>query len=408
MALPLGPLDDGPGEIVGRFGGRHNAAMRRTLFDDDHELFREGFGAFVDKEIAPNHEAWEQAGIVDRDLYRKAGKAGFLGMAAPEEYGGGGTPDFRYSVVVTEEFARANVANSGVGMGLHNDVCLPYFLTGTNDEQKARWLPGICSGDLLTAVAMTEPGTGSDLAGIKTTAVRDGDVYIVNGAKTFITNGILADLVIVACKTDATQKHRGMSLIVVESGTPGFERGRNLDKIGLHANDTAELFFSDVRVPAANLLGEEGTGFLQLVAKLPQERLSISVGAVAYAEAAFGWTLQYAKERQAFGQPIGSFQHNRFAFAEMRTELDIAQLYIDRQVEALNAGELTAEEAAKGKWWTTELQWRVLDRCLQMHGGYGYMEEYPIARAWRDGRVQRIYGGTNEIMKEIVGKSLGI
>jgi alkylation response protein AidB-like acyl-CoA dehydrogenase len=260
----------------------------------------------------------------------------------------------------------------------------------------------------MTAIAMTEPGTGSDLAAVRTTAAREGDHYIVNGSKTFITNGINADLVIVVCTTDPAERHRSITLLVVEAGMAGFERGRNLDKIGVHANDTAELFFSDVRVPVANRFGDEGTGFAQLMAKLPRERLSIAVNAVAHAEAAFGWTLAYAKKRRAFGQPIGSFQHNRFALAEMRTELDVAQVYIDRQVEALNADELTAEEAAKAKWWATELQWRVLDTCLQLHGGYGYMEEYPIARAWRDGRVQRIYGGTNEIMKEIVGRSLGV
>jgi alkylation response protein AidB-like acyl-CoA dehydrogenase len=382
--------------------------MERTLFDDTHELFREGFAAFVDKEIKPHAAVWEKAGVVDKAMFRKAGENGFLGIAAPAEYGGGGTPDFRFNVIMTEELNRAGVANSGVCMGLHNDVCLPYFLSGTDDEQKARWLPGICSGELMTAIAMTEPGTGSDLASVRTTAIRDGDDYIVNGAKTFITNGYNCDLVVVVAKTDPAQKHRGMSLIVVETDRPGFERGRNLDKIGMHAQDTAELFFTDVRVPVGNRLGEEGTGFLQLVAKLPQERLSISVGAVAAAEAAFAHTLTYAKERQAFGQPIGSFQHNRFAFAEMRTELDIARVFVDRQVEALNAGSLTAEEAAEGKWWTTELQWRVLDRCLQLHGGYGYMEEYPIAQMWRDGRVQRIYGGTNEIMKELIGRSLGL
>jgi alkylation response protein AidB-like acyl-CoA dehydrogenase len=382
--------------------------MRRSLYDDTHELFREGFRSFVEKEMAPHAAAWEQAGMTDKELFRKAGKAGFLGFAAPEEYGGGGAPDFRFNAVISEEFARAGVIGAGACIGLHNDVCLPYFLTGATEEQKARWLPGICSGELMTAIAMTEPGTGSDLASIRTTAVRDGDHYVVNGAKTFITNGIQSDLVIVAVKTDTTKRHDGMSLIVIETGMPGFERGRKLDKIGLHANDTAELSFTDVRVPVANLLGTEGSGFRQLVAKLPQERLSISVNAVSVAEVAFGWTLEYAKQRKAFGQPIGTFQHNRFEFAEMRTELDIARVFVDRQIEALTNGELTAEEAAGSKWWTTELQWRVLDRCLQLHGGYGYMEEYPIARAWRDGRVQRIYGGTNEIMREIVGRSLGL
>ena len=382
--------------------------MRRTLFDDTHELFRESFATFLAKEVAPHHDAWEQAGIVDKAMFRKAGTAGFLGISAPAEYGGGGTPDFRYSVVMSEELHRANVANSGVCLGLHNDVALPYFVGGTDDAQKARWLPGICSGELMTAIAMTEPGTGSDLAAIRTTATLDGDHYVVNGSKTFITNGINADLVIAVCTTDPAQRHRAITLLVIEDGMAGFERGRNLDKIGVHANDTAELFFTDVRVPVANRLGPEGTGFAQLMTKLPQERLCIAVTAVAQAQVVFDWALAYAKDRQAFGQPIGSFQHNRFALAEMRTELDIAQTYVDRQVEALNAGELSAEDAAKAKWWTTELQWQVLDTCLQLHGGYGYMEEYPIARAWRDGRVQRIYGGTNEIMKEIIGRSLGV
>jgi alkylation response protein AidB-like acyl-CoA dehydrogenase len=381
--------------------------MQRQLYEDTHDMFRESFGAFVDKEIAPNHEAWEAAGIADKAMFQRAGQNGFLGFAVPEDFGGGGTADFRYNAIVSEEIARVGVYGSAACIGLHNDVCVSYFLTG-NDEQKQRWLPGICSGDLMTAVAMTEPGAGSDLASIRTTAVRDGDHYVINGAKTFITSGLHGDLFIVACKTDPTQRHRGISLIVIEDGTPGFERGRNLDKIGLHAQDTAELFFSDVRVPVENLLGEEGSGFFQLMAKLPQERLSISVNAVAQAESAFGWTMDYVLEREAFGQPIGKFQNSRFALADMRTELDVARVYVDAQITAHNAGQLTAEDAAKGKLWTTEMQWRVLDGCLQLHGGYGYMEEYPIARAWRDGRVQRIYGGTNEIMKEIIGKSIGL
>jgi alkylation response protein AidB-like acyl-CoA dehydrogenase len=381
--------------------------MRRTLFDDTHEMFRDSFGAFVDKEIAPHHEEWEAAGIIDKAMFRRAGDSGFLGFAVPEELGGGGQADFRYNAVVAEEVARVGAYGSGACIGLHNDVCVPYFLTGT-DEQRERWLPGICSGELMTAVAMTEPGAGSDLASIRTTAVQDGDHYVVNGAKTFITSGLHADLLIVACKTDPSERHRGISLLVLEAGMEGFERGRNLDKIGLHAQDTAELFFSDVRVPVDNRLGEENSGFFQLMAKLPQERLSISVNAVAQAEAALGWTMEYVTERQAFGQAIGKFQNSRFALAEMRTEIDIARVYVDAQVQALNASELDAEDAAKGKLWTTEMQWRVLDQCLQLHGGYGYMEEYPIARAWRDGRVQRIYGGTNEIMKEIIGKSMGL
>ena len=314
-------------------------------------------------------------------------------------------------------FGISNIANfaygalyvlSGFCIWLHNDVCLPYFLDSCDAEQRARWLPGICSGELMTAVAMTEPAMGSDLASMATTAMRDGDDYILNGSKTFITNGINARLVITAVKTDPTQRHRGISLIVVEEGTPGFERGRNLEKVGLHAQDTAELFFNDARVPVANLLGEPGTGFGQLVSKLPRERLSMAVMGTAHATAAFDWTLEYVKERTAFGQPIGSFQNTRFEMAEMKTELDIGRNFVDRCVEALNEGTLSAGEAAEAKWWTTELQKRVTDRCLQLHGGYGYMNEYPIARAWADARVQTIYGGTTEIMKEIVGRDLGL
>ena len=382
--------------------------MQRRLLDDSHDLFRESFRTFVAREIVPHHDAWESAGIVDRSMFRAAGAAGFLGMAAPEAHGGGGNADFRFNVVIAEELARAGVVSSGFCIWLHNDVCLPYFLSGTTPDQQARWLPGICSGELMCAIAMTEPGIGSDLASMTTTAIADGDHYVVNGSKTFITNGINASLVITAVKTDPAQRHRGMSLLVVEDGTEGFERGRNLDKIGLHAQDTAELFFADARVPVANRLGEEGTGFTQLVGKLAQERLSMAVMGVAHARQAFEWTLGYAKERQAFGQPIGSFQSSRFTLAELHTELTIAEQHLDRCVEALDAGELTAEEAAAAKWWCTELQKRCVDACLQLHGGYGYMTEYPIARAWLDARVQTIYGGTTEIMKEIVGRSLGV
>jgi alkylation response protein AidB-like acyl-CoA dehydrogenase len=382
--------------------------MERTLFDDDHELFRDSVRGFVAKEMVPHHEAWEEAGIVDRSLFLKAGAQGFLGMAVPEEHGGGGVEDFRYNVVIAEEIQRAGVNAAGLGWTLHNDICLPYFLTLTTDEQKARWLPGICSGELITAIAMTEPAIGSDLASMTTTAVLDGDHYVVNGSKTFITNGINADLVITAVKTDPTQRHAGMSLVVLERGMAGFERGRNLDKIGMHAQDTAELFFTDVSVPVTNRLGDEGSGFRSLVAKLPQERLSIGVTAVAAARQALDITLEYVKERTAFGQPIGSFQNSRFRLAEMATEVEIAQTFVDRCVLALNAGALTAEEAAMAKWWCTELQKRVIDTCVQLHGGYGYMTEYPIARAYADARITTIYGGTTEIMKEIIGKSLGV
>ena len=382
--------------------------MRRELFDDTHEEFRSSFRSFLAKEAAPHHARWEAEGIVDRELFAVAGANGFLGMEVPEEYGGGGVRDFRFNVVIAEEIQHADVNAAGLGLTLHNDICLPYFLHLTDDEQKRRWLPGICAGELITAVAMTEPGIGSDLASMTTSAVRDGDHYVVNGSKTFITNGINADLVITAVKTDPSQRHRGMSLLVLERGMDGFERGRNLEKVGMHAQDTAELFFDDVRVPVENRLGEEGTGFVSLVTNLPQERLSIAVTAVAAARAAFERTLSYTKERTAFGQPIASFQNSRFVLAEMATEIEIAQTFVDRCVLALNAGELTAEEAAMAKWWCTELQGRVVDRCVQLHGGYGYMTEYSVGRAFADARITRIYGGATEIMKEIIGKSLGI
>ncbi|MCP3911475.1 MAG: acyl-CoA dehydrogenase [Actinomycetia bacterium] len=383
--------------------------LERTLFDEEHDMFRDSFRRFVENEIVPHHERWEDEGKVDKQMFETAGANGFLGMAVPEEYGGGGTNDFRYNVILNEEIQRAGVPGSGMCITLHNDICLPYFLAYCNKEQSQRWMPGMVSGEKMAAIAMTEPAMGSDLASMTTTALRDGDNYVVNGSKTFITNGINSDLVITAVKTDPSQKHKGMSLIVLEEGMEGFERGRNLDKIGMHAQDTAELFFTDVQVPAANLLGgEEGQGFLNLVGNLPQERLSIAVTGVASAQAALDWTLEYVRERQAFGQPIGSFQNNRFVMAECKTEIDIAWVFVDRQVEALNEGRLTAEDAAEAKWWCTDLQNRVIDRCLQMFGGYGYMNEYPIARAYRDARVQPIYGGTNEIMKEIIGRGLGL
>lgn len=382
--------------------------MKRQIFTSDHDLFRASVREFVGREVTPHVSRWEEAGIVDKSMFGAAGQAGLLGMAVPLEFGGGGVEDFRFNAVIGEELMRAGAFASGMCITLHNDVCLPYFLRLTSAEQKARWLPGMVSGDLMAAIAMTEPGAGSDLAGIAATAVRDGDTYIVNGSKTFITNGINSDLVITAVKTDPSERHAGMSLLVIEDGMEGFTRGRNLDKIGLHAQDTAELFFNDVHVPVVNLLGSEGRGFVHLVENLPQERLSLSAGSVAHAETAFGWTLEYIKERTAFGEPIANFQTVQHAMAEMRTELDIAQNYIDSQILALNQGTLSAEEAAKAKWWVTEMENRVINRCLQMFGGWGYMEEYPIARAFRDARVQTIYGGTTEIMKEIISRSLGL
>ncbi len=380
--------------------------MKRRLFDDEHEQFRASFRRWLEAEVVPHHLTWESEGIVPRDLFRQAGALGFLGMAIPQDLGGGGVDDFRYNLIIGEEVQAAGVSGSGLALTLHNDICTPYFLEYCNPEQAARWLPGIASGELITAIAMTEPGIGSDLASMKTNALLDGDVYIVNGSKTFITNGINSDLVIAAVKTDPTLKHKGMSLLVLERGMEGFARGRNLDKIGMHSQDTAELFFTDVRVPVANRFGDEGMGFAYLVRNLAQERLSIAAAGVAAAEAAFGWTVAYAKEREAFGQSIASFQNSRFVLAECRTEIDIGRVFVDRCVELLNDKELAVEEAAEAKWWCTEMQKRVIDRCLQLFGGYGYMLEYPIARAYADARITTIYGGTTEIMKEIIGRSL--
>jgi alkylation response protein AidB-like acyl-CoA dehydrogenase len=384
--------------------------MRRHLFDETHDQFRASFRAFVAKEMVPHNGEWEEAGIVPREVFAAAGSHGFLGMAIPEAYGGGGVDDFRYNLILTEELQDAGLNAAGLGLTLHNDICLPYFLRYCNEEQRRRWLPGIAAGTLITAVAMTEPGIGSDLASLSTTAIRDGagddGVYTVNGSKTFITNGINADLVITAVKTDPSLRHKGISLLILERGMDGFERGRNLDKIGLHAQDTAELFFSDVAVPAANRLGEEGQGFTYLVSNLGQERLSIAAAGISAARRAVTWTVEYCKQRHAFGQMLGSFQNTRFALAHMQTEVEIGQAFVDQCVLALNAGELSAEDAAMAKWWCTDLQGRVLDGCVQLHGGYGYMREYPIARAYLDARVTRIYGGTTEIMKEIIGRSL--
>lgn len=380
--------------------------MKRTLFTDEHHLFRETVRRFIEKEIKPYHETWEQAGIVPREVWLKAGKAGLLCMNVPEQYGGGGVDDFRYNLILAEELAYANC--TGPGFSLHTDVAVPYILHYANDEQKARWLPKLCTGEHIIAIAMTEPSGGTDLAGMKTRAVREGDHYIMNGSKTFITNGINADLVIVACKTNPEEAHTGISLIMVERGMEGFVRGRNLDKMGWHAQDTAELFFENVRVPVENRIGDEGMGFFYLVNQLPQERLIIAAGAIAGAEAAFEWTLAYCKSREAFGRPIGTFQHSRFKLAEMKTQIQIGRVFIDKCVELHLRGELTAEVAAMAKWWATDLQKQVLDQCVQLHGGYGYMLEYPIAKAYIDSRWAPIGGGTNEIMKELIGKAMGL
>lgn len=382
--------------------------MRRTIFEDVHEDFRASFRTFLEREVLASYERWERDGIVPREVFALAGRGGFLGMAVPERLGGAGAADFRFNLILGEETQRAGVGGFGLGVTLHNDICLPYFLSYCTAEQRERWLPGIASGELITAIAMTEPGIGSDLAGMSTSARRENDHYVIDGAKTFITNGINADLIVTAVKTDPSERHRGISLLVLERGMEGLRRGRNLAKIGQHSQDTAELSFASVRVPVENLLGEEGHGFGYLVSNLPQERLSIAASAVAAAEAALAWTLDYVRERKAFGQPIGSFQSSRFTLAELRTEIELARVFIDRCAVALDAGELSPEDAAMAKWWCTELQGKVVDRCLQLHGGYGYMLEYPIARAYLDARVTRIYGGANEIMKEIVGRSMGL
>ncbi|WP_340559696.1 acyl-CoA dehydrogenase family protein [Streptomyces sp. GSL17-111] len=380
--------------------------MDSELYTADHDSFRETVRAFMERHVVPFHDTWETEGIVPREVWVAAGKLGLLGTDVPEAHGGGGVADFRYNAVVSEEIVRAGA--SGVGFTLHNDVVAPYLLRLTTEEQKRRWLPGFCSGELITAIAMTEPGAGSDLQNIRTTAVRDGDHYVVSGSKTFITNGINADLVLVVVKTDPEQGAHGTSLLAVERGMPGFERGRNLDKIGLKAQDTAELFFDDVRVPVANLIGEENKGFVHLMDALPQERLSIAVVAVAVCEQVLEATLAYCKERTAFNRPIGSFQANRFTLAELATEITIARTFLDRCVTLHNAGGLSVPDAAMAKWWTTELQKRTVDTCLQLHGGYGFMSEYPVAKAFLDSRVQTIYGGTTEVMKEIIGRFLGL
>jgi alkylation response protein AidB-like acyl-CoA dehydrogenase len=380
--------------------------MEQHLYEAEHEAFRELCKAFLAREAVPHNDEWDKAGIVDREIWRKAGAAGLLGMDVDEEHGGGGQKDFRFNAVLVEEIVAAGA--SGLGFGLHNDVVAPYLTDLASEEQQKRWLPGFCSGDIVTAIAMSEPGAGSDLAGVRTSAVRDGDEWVLNGQKTFITNGELADLVIVVAKTDASLGAHGISLFVVETGTPGFTRGRRLEKVGLKANDTAELFFDDCRIPADHLLGQENAGFYHLMANLPRERLGIAVAAVASAEHVLAITLDYAKTRQVSGKPIGSFQHNRFVLAELDTEVTIARTFLNQCIVEQNAGRLSVADAAKAKWWTTELQNKVADRCVQLHGGYGFMMEYPVAKAWLNSRVQTIYGGTTEIMKEIIGRSLGV
>ena len=376
-----------------------------SIYAQEHEDFRAIVREFLEREVVPHHEQWEKDGQVSREVWTKAGAQGLLCFDVDEEYGGAGVKDFRYNMVVAEEISR--VGASGLGFPVHTDVIVPYISSLGADEQKRRWLPGCVSGELISAIAMTEPGAGSDLQGIRTSAVDKGDHYVLNGSKTFISNGIMSDLVIVVARTNPDAGHQGISLLVVERGMDGFERGRNLEKVGLKAQDTAELFFDNVQVPKENLLGEEGSGFVSLMNNLPQERVSIAAIAVAACEHVLQLCLDYAKEREAFGRPIGKFQHNRFLLAEMATEVHIARVFVNDCVLKLNAGEVDTALASMAKWWTTELQKKVVDQAVQLFGGYGYMMEYPVARAFVDSRIQTIYGGTTEVQKEIIGRMLG-
>ena len=379
--------------------------MPDRFFDEEHRMFRDSMRKFVEREIVPHHGQWEKDGVVPRELWRKAGENGFLSLQVPEAYGGMELKDYRYNMVPIEELVR--VGASGPGFTVHSDIVTPYIINYGSEEQKSRYLPKMVRGECIGAIAMTEPDTGSDLAAVRTTAVRKGDGYLLNGQKTFITNGLLNDLIIVVAKTDADASHKGISLFLVENGTEGYEKGAKLVKMGMHAQDTAEMVFKDVHLPAESLLGQEGCGFLYLMQQLPQERLAMSVAAVAMCETVLDVTVRYCKDRTAFGRPVGNFQHNRFKLAEMKTETEIARVFLNHNVMLHNEGELTAEKAAMVKWWTTELQKRVADTCVQLHGGYGYMMEYFVAKAFVDSRVQTIYGGTTEIMKEIIGRSMG-
>jgi len=377
-----------------------------TVYEEDHRIFREGVRKFIEAEIVPHHDRWEREGIVDRDIWRKAGAQGCLAMGVPEAYGGPGIDDFRFNNVVTEELTLAGA--SGPGFSIHSDIVVPYLIEYGTEEQKRKYLPGCVSGDCIAAIAMTEPNTGSDLAGVRTTASRNGAGWVINGQKTFISNGIHADLTIVVARTDPEEKHAAFTLFLVDRGAEGFAPPRKLDKMGMHAQDTAELFFEDVHVSDDAVLGERNRGFYHLMEQLPQERLSIATLAVAGAETTLDQTIAYCRERTAFGKPIGSFQNSRFKLAEMKTEVTIARTFLDECTLLLNAGRLTTEKASMAKWWATELQKRVVDTCVQLHGGYGYMLEYPVARAFIDTRAQTIYGGTTEIMKEIIGRSMGL
>jgi alkylation response protein AidB-like acyl-CoA dehydrogenase len=382
--------------------------MHRPLFGPDHDALRESFGRFLDTEVVPRYETWEAEGRVPREVLRRVGELGFLGMAVPEEHGGAGTDDFLFNSVLNEEACRRGLAAFSLCFTMQNDVALPYLLELCTQEQAARWLPGVASGEIILGIAMTEPQTGSDLQAITSSARLDGDHYVLNGSKTFITNGLNADLIITAVRTGRTGTYADISLLALEANTPGFTRGRNLQKLGQHSQDTAELFFDDARVPVANLLGAEGDGFRNMTRNLAQERLSIAVGAIASARGALERTVAYTLDRKAFGRPVATFQNSRFQLAGCRTEIEVAQAFVDRCLVALNAGALAPDEAAMAKYWCSEALGRVVDTCLQLHGGYGYMLEYPIARDYADARILRIYGGTTEIMKEIIGRAMGL
>jgi len=377
----------------------------RTLFSSEHDTFRDSVRRFMEAEVVPNDDHWNEQGYVDREVWKKAGANGFLCASMPEEYGGSGA-DKLYSVVLMEEQARANC--SSLGFGLHSEIVAPYLLYYGSDALKKKYLPKMASGEWISAIAMSEPAAGSDLQGVKTSATKKGDRYIVNGSKTFITNGWHADLVIVVAKTDPAKGAKGTSLIIVDGSMKGFSKGKRLKKVGLKGQDTAELFFDNVEVPAENLLGQENNGFVYLMQELPWERLQIAIAAVAKCEAAIGWTSDYVRERKVFGKPVASFQNTRFKLAELATETQIARVFVDKCIELLLAGALDTATASMAKYWATDLECKLIDECVQLHGGYGYMWEYPIARAWVDARVQRIYGGTNEIMKELISRSIGL
>jgi acyl-CoA dehydrogenase len=379
--------------------------VKRTVYTAEHEQFRETVRAFLAKEVGPHYAAWEEAGLPPRELFSKAGDLGILGLCVPTEHGGAGAP-FSFNAIVTEEIGTAGYALGG--LRVHTDITVPYFVELSNAEQAARWLPGLADGSLVSALALTEPGAGSDVAGIATTAIRDGDHYVVRGQKTFITNGLNADVFVVAVKTDPTERHRGISLLVMTPDLAGFSRGRPLKTVGLHAQEAVELFFDDVRVPVTDRLGEEGAGFTYLTSNLPQERLSISINAQASAASVLRQTVDHVTHRTAFGTTIGSFQNTKFELAACQTDVDAGQSFLDAAIAAHDLGELTPTDAAKVKLFCTEMQGRVIDRCLQLFGGYGFMAEYPVARAWTDARVGRIYGGSSEIMKTIISKSMGL